>query len=58
MKTLQNVLEKKSLVKSISAFEHFSLNANQMNCVKGGTEPTGGASQGGSSTGIPETSRI
>jgi len=39
MKTLQNVFGKKSLVKSINSFEIYSLNATQMNCIKGGTIP-------------------
>lgn len=47
MKTLQNVFGKKSLVKSIADFENFALNANQMNCVKGGTLPDNVVGSGG-----------
>jgi len=39
MKTLQNVFGKKSLVKSITAFENYSLNVNQMQSITGGTIP-------------------
>lgn len=53
MKTLQNLFGKNSALKSINAFEKYSLNANQMNCVKGGTVPVTHA--GDSSTTIGDT---
>lgn len=41
MKTLNNLFGKKTEVKNISDFAKFVIGVNEMNSVKGGTEPIG-----------------